>query len=174
MKRVMIIGCGGSGKSTLARQLGEKTGLPVVHLDQIWWAPGNWKHTSREEFDEILKAEMEKPQWIMDGNYNRTLELRLERADTVVYLDYSWWVCLFSWMKRVITNWGKARPDMAPGCAEWFDPEMAGWIWDFNMKNRKRYREILSAQTGKVIHIFKNRRKLMGFWACLERNVYRG
>ena len=163
MDRVIIIGCGGSGKSTLARQLGEKTGLPVVHLDQIWWSPGDWQHLERPEFDEILKAETEKPRWILDGNFDRTLALRLERADTVIYLDYSRWVCLLSWIKRVVTNWGKARPDMAPGCTEWFDPEMAGWIWNFNKKNRKRYHELLNAQTGKRIHIFKNRRQLKEF-----------
>ena len=160
MERVLIIGCGGSGKSTLARQLGEKTGLPVIHLDQIWWAPGNWEHLEKAEFDARLMAGMEKPRWIMDGNFNRTLELRLERCDTVIYLDYTRWVCLFGWIKRVIANWGKARPDMAPGCAEWFDPEMARWIWNFNKENRKRYQELLAKQTGKEIHIFKNRRQL--------------
>ena len=59
MERIMIIGCGGSGKSTLARALGEKTGLPVVHLDQIWWSPGNWQHLEREEFDRRLLEELE-------------------------------------------------------------------------------------------------------------------
>lgn len=167
MERIMIIGCGGSGKSTLARQLGEKTGLPVVHLDQIWWAPGNWQHRTREEFDEILKTEMDKPQWILDGNFNRTMEVRLEKCDTVIYLDYSRLVCLLSWMKRVITNWGKARPDMAPGCAEWFDPEMALWIWNFNRKHRRHYYELLEAQTGKKIHIFRNRRQLIAYLQTL-------
>ena len=80
MERIMIIGCGGSGKSTLARQLGEKTGLPVVHLDQIWWAPGNWKHLDWEEFERRLMAELEKPQWILDGNFNRTIETRWNGA----------------------------------------------------------------------------------------------
>ena len=59
MQRVMIIGCGGSGKSTLARQLGEKTGLPVVHLDRIFWSPGNWQHLEKEEFDRLLAIELE-------------------------------------------------------------------------------------------------------------------
>lgn len=160
MERVMIIGCGGSGKSTLARQLGELTGLPVVHLDQIWWQPGNWQHLEREEFDRLLAVECAKPKWILDGNFNRTLPMRLERCDTVIYLDYNRFVCLFSWLKRVIQNWGHARQDMTPGCTEWFDPEFAKWLWNFNKNNRKRYHQLLSSQQGKQIHIFKNRRQL--------------
>lgn len=167
MKRVMIIGCGGSGKSTLARALGEKTGLPVVHLDQIFWSPGNWEHLGREEFDTLVEAEMEKPAWIIDGNYNRTLETRLERCDTVVYLDFNRFACLFGWMKRVIGNWGRAREDMAQGCVEWFDPEFAQWIWSFNDKYRKKYHEMLSNQTNKQIYIFKNRRQVKQFLKTL-------
>ena len=163
MERVMIIGCGGSGKSTLARQLGEKTGLPVVHLDQIWWAPGNWKHLERAEFDTLMMKEVEKPRWILDGNFNRTLELRLARCDTVIYLDFNRFVCLISWIRRVITNWGHARIDMAEGCKEWFDPEMAKWIWKFNSKNRKRYHELLDRLEGKQVYILKNRREVRKF-----------
>ena len=165
MERVIIIGCGGSGKSTLARQLGEKTGLPVVHLDRIWWAPGNWKHRDRVEFDELLKVEIEKPQWIMDGNYNRTIELRLEKCDTVVYLDMPRIVCLKNWIGRVIKNWGHARADMAEGCAEWFDPEMAKWIWNFNKQNRSRYHKMLNELEGKQVYILKNRREVSAFFS---------
>lgn len=167
MERVMIIGCGGAGKSTLARQLGEKTGLPVVHLDQIWWKPGNWQHMERAEFDTIMNREMGKPRWIMDGNFNRTMETRLDKCDTVIYLDYDRITCLLSWIKRVISNWGKARPDMAEGCAEWFDPEMAGWIWNFNKTHRKKYYAMLEAQTGKTVYIFKNRRQVRKFLESL-------
>lgn len=160
MERVIIIGCGGSGKSTLARKLGEKTGLPVVHLDQIFWSPGNWVHLESEVFDQVLKLELEKQKWIMDGNYDRTLLMRLQKCDTVIWLDYHRHVCLLQWIKRVITNWGKAREDMAPGCKEWLDPEFAGWIWKFNKANRKRYQAILRNQADKNIYIFKNRRQL--------------
>lgn len=159
MERVLIIGCGGAGKSTLARRLGEKTGLPVVHLDRIWWAPGNWQHLEREEFDRQLLEETEKPRWILDGNFNRTLEMRLEKCDTVIYLDYPRLVCMKNWIGRVIKNWGRARADMAPGCSEWFDPEMAAWIWKFNSHNRKRYYGLLSGLKGKSVHIFKSRRE---------------
>lgn len=167
MERVMIIGCGGAGKSTLARKLGGRTGLPVVHLDQIWWAPGNWKHLEREAFDTILMEEMEKPQWIMDGNYNRTVELRLDKCDTVIYLDLPRFVCLKSWIGRVIKNWGHARADMAQGCNEWFDPEMARWIWNFNKKNRPRYHQLLANLEGKSVYILKSRREVDNFLASL-------
>ena len=163
MERIVIIGCGGAGKSTLARQLGEKLNLPVVHLDQIWWAPGSWQHISREEFDAQVKAEMENPQWILDGNFNRTLEPRLEKCDTVIYLDMPRLVCLTSWIGRVIKNWGHARSDMAPGCKEWFDPEMALWIWRFNKQNRQRYYELLNNVNGRQVYILKSRRAVRRF-----------
>ena len=163
MERIIIIGCGGAGKSTLARQLGEKTGLPVVHLDQIFWSPGNWQHLDKETFDALLMAEMEKPQWILDGNYNRTIERRLEKCDTVIYLDFNRFICLAGWMKRVITNWGKARADMAPGCNEWFDPEFAKWIWNFNNQKRAIYLNMLSHLEDKKVYILKNRREVRRF-----------
>ena len=163
MERVMIIGCGGAGKSTLARKLGEKTGLPVVHLDRIFWSPGNWNHMERDEFDVALELEMKKDRWIIDGNYDRTLPMRLERCDTVIYLDFSRIRCFTGWIGRVIKNWGAARADMAPGCTEWFDPEMAGWIWSFNKKNRKRYHRMLEETDGVEIFIFKNRRQAKKF-----------
>ena len=167
MERIIVIGCGGAGKSTLARQLGEKTGLPVVHLDQIWWAPGSWQHVTREEFDIRMTEEMNRPRWILDGNFNRTLEARLQKCDTVIYLDLPRILCLKSWMGRVIKNWGTARPDMAPGCNEWFDPEMAKWIWKFNKQNRKRYLQLLSGLEGKQVYIFRNRRAVQKFLETL-------
>ena len=166
MERIMIIGCGGAGKSTLARQLGEKTGLPVVHLDQIWWSPGNWKHLERDEFDVLLKAELDNPRWILDGNFNRTMETRLAACDTVIYLDVPRVVCLKNWIGRVIKNWGRARADMAEGCNEWLDPEFAGWIWKFNQNNRDRYYHLLSQAEHAEVIILKNRRQVRRF---LER-----
>ena len=147
----------------MARKLGEKTGLPVVHLDQIWWEPGNWQHLQKPEFDDRLMAELEKPRWILDGNFNRTIEVRLERCDTVIYLDYPRLVCLKNWLGRVIKNWGHHRADMTEGCNEWFDPEMAKWIWRFNKQNRPRYYELLQRIEGKNVVILRSRRQAQKF-----------
>ena len=162
MERILIIGCGGAGKSTLARALGEKLDIPVVHLDQIWWRP-NWVHISREEFDSAIRAEMRKDRWIMDGNFNRTIPERLEYCDTVIYLDFNRMTCLLSWIGRVLSNWGKAWQDMSPGCAEWFDPEMAKWIWNFNKTNREHYYKILNEAEGVQTIVLKNRRAVKKF-----------
>ena len=159
MERVLIIGCGGAGKSTLARRLGEKTGLPVVHLDQIYWMPGNWRHLEHDEFDALLAEELKKDRWIIDGNFNRTLPMRLERCDTVIYLDFNCVQCILGWLKRVLTNWGRSRPDMGPGCNEKIDWEFARWIWNFNKLNRARYLSLLSQQQNKTVYILKNRRE---------------
>jgi adenylate kinase family enzyme len=106
---------------------------------------------------------LQKPRWILDGNFNRTLEDRLSRCDTVIYLDYPRLVCLKNWLFRVVKNWGRARPDMGPGCAEWFDPEMAGWIWGFNRKNRSRYHALLNGLEDKRVIILKSRREANRF-----------
>lgn len=162
MKRILIIGCGGSGKSTLARALGKMTGIPVIHLDQLYWRPG-WVHVSKDEFDAAVRQEMEKTQWIMDGNFNRTLPERLQHCDTVIYLDFNRFICLLGWLKRVITNWGKSRADMPQDCVEWFDPEFAGWIWKYNDIKRPRNYELLRQAENVNVIILKNRAQVRKF-----------
>ena len=162
MERIMIIGCSGSGKTTLARKLGEETGLPVIHLDRIWWKPG-WVESSREEFDAKLLAEMEQPRWIIDGNYSRTMPQRFERCDTVIYLDFNRFQCLWGVIKRVVTNYGTTRPDMGDNCPERIDWAFLKWVWNFNKKNRKRNYGWLADLKGKKVIIRKNRRQVKRF-----------
>ena len=166
MERIVIIGCGGAGKSTLARRLGEKLDIPVVHLDQLWWKPG-WVESSREEFDAKLAVELAKPQWIMDGNFNRTIPERIARCDTLIYLDFNRVTCLMGVLKRVITTHGKVRPDMGEGCPERFDLEFLKWVWSFNDKNRQRYYKILNETQGVETIVLKNRRMVKRFLRSL-------
>ena len=166
MERILIIGCPGSGKSTLARALGEKLDLTVVHLDRLWWT-GGWKNVTQEEFDSRLAMALNMDQWIIDGNYSRTMEARLEKCDTIVYLDYSRWQCLLGLLQRVITGRGKVRPDMAKGCPERFDWELVKYIWNFNKNNRVlNYTWIGKTKHAKAI-VLKNRREAQAFLAQL-------
>lgn len=162
MERILIIGCGGAGKSTLARQLGKKLDLPVVHLDKLHWKPG-WVEESQEEFDRKLALELEKPRWIIDGNFNRTMPQRLRKCDTIIYLDFSRWTCLMGVIKRVITTYGTVRPDMGEGCPEQFDLEFLRWVWNYNKNNRERNYQLLNEATHVQKIVLKNRRMVKQF-----------
>ena len=162
----MIIGCGGAGKSTLARQLGEKTGLPVVHLDKLFWKPG-WVSLSREEFDLVHQEAISRERWIIDGNFDRTIPQRLSRCDTVLYLDFSRWACVMGVAKRVLTTYGTVREDMGEGCPERFDLEFLKWVWDFNKNKREKNYRLLEEAEGVEVIILKNRREVKRFLASL-------
>lgn len=166
MERILIIGCGGAGKSTMARQLGDKLQIPVVHLDKLFWKPG-WVESSREEIDAKIMAEMAKPQWIMDGNYNRTLAERMRHCDTIIYLDFSRFACLMGVLKRVITTYGTVRPDMGEGCPERFDGEFLQWVWNYNKNKRESNYRLLNEATHAETIVLKNRRAVKKFLKSL-------
>ena len=162
MERILIIGCGGAGKSTLARQLGEKLNLPVVHLDRLYWKPG-WVQESREEFDRKLSLELDKGRWILDGNFNRTMPQRMAKCDTVIYLDFPRMTCLLGVMKRILTTYGKVRPDMGDGCPERFDLEFLQWVWNYNKNNREQIYRLLDGANHAQKIVLKNRRAVKAF-----------
>jgi len=162
----MIIGCSGSGKSTLARALKEKLGLPLVHLDQLWWQEG-WTHVTREEFDARLEMAVNMDRWIMDGNFSRTIQQRLPKCDTIIYLDFSRWECLLGVFQRIIKNYGKVRPDMVDGCPERFDWDFLKFVWNFNKNNRVRnYTWLAQAKHAERI-VLKSRKEVKAFLAEL-------
>lgn len=155
-KRIMIIGSPGSGKSTFARQLTELTGLPLIHLDKEFWNSG-WIETPREEW--VLKQEtfLSREEWILDGNYGGTIDMRLEKADTIIWFNLSRMLCLFSYLKRVITNLNKVRPDMPEGCPEKLDLQFMKYIWKFPKASGKRNLERLEEYRDKNIIVFNKR-----------------
>ena len=162
MERILIIGCSGSGKSRLARKLGQKLGLPVIHLDQLWWTE-NWQNVTVEEFDSRLAMALNMDRWIIDGNYSRTMGVRLSQCDTVIYLDFSRWACLLGMCQRLLSSRGKTRPDMPAGCPERFSWEFVKWIWDFNKNNRVRnYTYLAKAKHAKSV-LLKNRKEVQRF-----------
>lgn len=166
MERILIIGCGGAGKSTLARQLGEKLELPVVHLDKLFWKPG-WVEENSEEFDRKLAIELEKTKWIIDGNFNRTMPQRLSKCDTIIYLDFSRWACLWGVAKRIITTYGTVRPDMGEGCPERLDLDFLCWVWNYNKDKRQRNYRLLNEAAHAEKIVLKNRRMVKQFLKSL-------
>lgn len=156
MKRVMVIGCCGAGKSTFSRKLNALTGLPLIHLDQEYWN-ANWKETDQKVWQEKVKQIVKRDSWIIDGNYGSTLNVRLERADTIFYLDFSTAKCLWRVTKRVWKYSGIERPDMPPGCKERFDLEFFHFVATYNLRNRKGiYEKLETYGRDKEIHIFKD------------------
>ena len=169
MEKIVIIGCPGSGKSTLARELGEKLDLTVVHLDRLWWTKG-WENVSMEEFDVRLENALKLDSWIIDGNYSRTMDARLEKCDTIIYLDFSRITCLMGVIKRVLTTYGKSRPDMGEGCPERVDFEFLQWVWNYNKDKRQRnYRLLNEAEHAETI-VLKNRRAIKEFLRTVTIN----
>ena len=160
-KKILIVGCGGAGKSTLAKIMGDKFNLPVVHLDKIWWLPG-WKTRTRFGFDRLLKKELKKPCWIIEGNYFRTLTKRLKYADLCIFLDYPTNLCLDGVSERIKTYSGLTRPDMTDGCTERADPEFEQWIRDFEKNVRPKMLEIL--KSGNVDYKILTSRELTANW----------
>lgn len=131
MRRILVLGPNGSGKSTTARLIGDKLKLPVTHMDVLFWKPG-WVESSRSELIPKIKKVIKGDAWVFDGNYLGSLDLRLRRADTVVYLDLNKWLCRW----RVIYRWlkwaGKQRPDLGEGCPDKMDWEFFMWAWNYN------------------------------------------
>ena len=153
MKKVIVIGCPGSGKSTLARALHGVTGLPLYHLDMMYW---NEDKTTVEKavFLDRLAAVLQKDEWIIDGNYASTMELRLAACDTVFFLDLPSDICLDGIKERR----GRARSDM-PWIETEEDAEFVEFIKSFNEKSRPKIMELLERCDGKSITVFKSRRE---------------
>lgn len=136
MQRIAIIGSPGAGKSTLARQLSARLGLPVIHLDAAYWRPG-WVETPKDDWEQTVRGLTQGESWIIDGNYSRTMDIRLAAADTIIYLDFPRHLCVWRVLKRAIQYRGRTRPDMGPGCPEKLaDRDFLAWVWNYPSRSR--------------------------------------
>jgi adenylate kinase family enzyme len=137
MKRVIVIGSGGAGKSTFSQRLGDRTGLPVTHLDAEFWRPG-WVESPGELWQQKVERLVAREEWILDGNFGGTMEQRIDACDTVIFLDLPRAVCLTRVVSRRIRFRGRHRPDMTPGCNERLTLEFLRWIWSYPGTRRPR------------------------------------
>jgi len=151
MKKIIVIGCPGSGKSTFSRALHDVTGIPLFHLDMMYW---NSDRTTVEKsvFRERLSNVMQLDEWIIDGNYGSTMEMRLQACDTVFFLDYPVEVCF----EGVRERRGKPRADM-PWIENGEDEEFIEFIKNYNSQSRPNVMKLLNKYSDKNIFIFNNR-----------------
>ena len=158
MKKVIVIGCPGSGKSVFSRTLHEKTDLPLYHLDMIYWREDKTFLTREEligKINEIGKTD----EWIMDGNYGGTMELRMSLCDTIIFLDYPTEICL----KGIMERRGTHRPDMPWVESDELDGEFVDSVKNYNTNNRPRVLERINQYSDKQTLIFSSREEANAF-----------
>lgn len=156
--RIMIIGSGGSGKSTFARKLEELTKLPLIHLDTHFWRPG-WDPTPEEEWDQFLTEITQRKEWIIDGNYSRTMDIRMRAADVIIFFDLPPLLNLYRVFKRRLQYHGRTRPDMNEGCPERLDWEFMKWVWNYRRTRRPAVEQKLAgySKEKRIITIKKTK-----------------
>lgn len=150
MKKILVIGCPGAGKSTFSRKLSAKTGIPLTYLDMIWHRPDR-SNIGRQALVERIRSIMEEKEWIIDGNYIHTLELRLSQCDTVFFFDIPVETCLSGAIARL----GKPRVDM-PWTDKELDEEFRQFILDFEKDQKPEIERMLSECDRKVV-VFHSR-----------------
>lgn len=149
MKRINVIGTSGSGKSTFSQMLADELDYPYIEMDAIFWKP-NWKESSDDEFFANLTESLNGEYWVLDGNYNRTVDIKWAKVDTIIWVDYTFTRTLYQAVKRAIVRivtrkelWGKS------GNIESFKKSFMSrdsiilWTLRTYKKNRVRYTELL-------------------------------
>jgi adenylate kinase family enzyme len=174
VNKIAIIGSGGSGKSTFAKKLGEKLHIRVWHLDRLLWKP-DWTPTTKEEQIKIQTEMVAEERWIIDGNYNSTLDIRLEAADAIIFLDISHFLCVYRVFKRMMIFRNRTRPDMREGCPEKLDIKFLKWIWDYpRTKKPDVLARLQQFSDEKDIFILKNPKEVDQFLSEMEHSSKEG
>lgn len=150
MQRVLILGCSGAGKTTLANELSRRTGLPVIHLDTEFFQPG-WTEPDKQEWAAKVEELAARTQWIMDGNFLDAAAPRLARADTVIFLDFPRWRCVWGIVRRTARYLGRTRPDIPAGCVESIDVAFYRYVWTWRTKYRARVLALLNEFGGDTV-----------------------
>lgn len=141
-RRIAVIGPPGSGKSTMSLKLGKITHFKVYHMDKLYWKPG-WTEPDRAEFEKSVLDIVNLETWIIDGNYSAWLEPRIEKADTILFLDFKKGIRTYRILKRIVKWHGRTRPDMSDDCIERFELEFLRFVWNYGKTERPKTLRLL-------------------------------
>lgn len=148
----------GSGKSTLCNILSKELKLPAIHLDAINYNP-NWIEIDKNERDKIISNKSAEDKWIIDGNYNKTLQERFEKADLIIWLDYSTIKQLKGVIKRYLKTYNKERPEI-PGCKDKLDFKFIKYVLTYNKKKRPVIEDYLKNIQKEKVMVFRKQKDL--------------
>jgi adenylate kinase family enzyme len=169
---MLIVGPSGAGKSTLARRLGQKLGVPVIHLDALYWRPG-WQETPKDDWARQVDELLARDSWILDGNYSGTFEKRIAAADVVVFLDFPRLHCMYGVMSRWWKTRGRVREDLGPGCPEKLpSPGFVRWIWNYPRKTRPKLMALLDAARPRTEIVILRSRDQVERWFSYGLNAF--
>lgn len=158
MKKITILGLTASGKTTLANKMGKLLNIPVTHLDKIFWKEkgGIKQDAFVAELTEVMKADT----WIIEGSMPRskTLDMRLENADTIIFFDIPFWLVLWRQTKRFFKYYGKVRPDMAGNNKQKYPFTWAEIQHARNYPMKDLYSKILPYKEDKTVIVIKGPR----------------
>src|SRR5262249_51424782 len=143
--RIAIMGCGGSGKSHLARSLGAVLGITPVHLDALYYN-ADWKPLDKEKFADLQRELVTGSRWIIDGNYASSLPIRLQAADTVIFLDLPGWACLQGILQRRLRHGGGQH--QAIGVYDRITWDFVRYILGYRKKMAPRVRTLITDRAG--------------------------
>lgn len=164
--RIAIIGCGGSGKTTIARRLGAALDAPVTHLDVVYY-DGEWNALPKEKFAALQEELVAADRWVIDGNYASSLPIRLNRADTVIFLDLPPVTCLWGIAQRRLRHRG--GQDDQTGVYDRITWDFIKYVWNYRRTMAPRVRSLIAEHAGHAqVHIVKSRRAANALTARLE------
>jgi len=175
MDRISIIGTSGAGKSTLAHRLARILDVPSIELDAIHWRQGGWAPPPQGQFQEAVAEAVCRERWVVEGGYSAVRPLIWERAETVVWLDYSLPVTFSRLLRRTVRRvasreelWGGNRQTLALMLSR---DSMLLWCLKTHGPNRRKFREQLARpkhQRLRVLH-FRSPRQAEAWLAGLGR-----
>lgn len=172
VEKIMIIGSGGAGKSTLAREVSKQLAIPVYHLDALLWEP-NWNQVARDKQRIIQENIVQNEEWIVDGNYGGTMAIRLQAADTIIFMDIHRIICVYRAMKRAFQYRNKTRPDMVEGNNERIDFNFYRWIWNYPKDKRPEIlRRLNELKRDKKVIVLSSPKEVREFISKLSKNTH--